>query len=43
MEEPGSSPQMKPVLRPSASVLLSLLIVVLVFGSGIYVLGICLK
>lgn len=43
MEEPVSSPEMKPVLRPSASVLLSLLIVVLLFGSGIYVAGVYLK
>jgi hypothetical protein len=34
---------MKPVLRPSASVLLSLFIVVLLFGSGVYVVGVYLK
>lgn len=43
MEEPVPTPRMKPELRPSPSVLLSLLIVVLVFSSGIYVLGVYLK
>lgn len=42
MEEPVPL-QTKPELRPSASVLFSLLIVLLVFGSAIYVLGVYLK
>ncbi|MFI5247834.1 MAG: hypothetical protein ACHQWV_04700 [Nitrospirales bacterium] len=43
MEEPVPSAHMKPVLRPSASVLFSLVIVLLVFGSAIYILGFYLK
>jgi hypothetical protein len=43
MEEPVPPPQMKSELRPSVSVLLSLVVVVLVFCSAIYVLGVYLK
>jgi len=43
MEKPAPFPHTKPVLRPSATALFSLAIVLLVFGSAIYVLGFYLK